>query len=180
MPKPRVDRERMTIKGIAESMARERSDLEPTDYLHLIMIQRLGQAIHTFDERYFRKHFNMSGADMRILFALRRAGPPYAMRPTQLFHSLLITSGTLAKQVARLQAAGLVNKHPGPKKSGGSLVGLTPHGFEVANDGMSRLGVWSKELLPSLDRSERATLCVLADKLISDIESYFSKEESDG
>ena len=51
-----------------------------------------------------------SGADMRVLFALRRAGKPYAWRPTDLFRAHLVTSGAITKQVGRLTSLGFVER----------------------------------------------------------------------
>ena len=47
---------------------------------------------------------------MRVLLALRRSGPPYAKRPTELFRALLVTSGAMSKQVDRLERLKLVER----------------------------------------------------------------------
>jgi len=113
---------------------------------------------------------------MRILFALRRAGPPYALRPTELFYSLLVTSGAVSKQVDRLEAAGYVKRSVGPAKSGGSLIVLTTSGFELVNRGLSTLVDWSTQIVTSLNRKERQMLCVLCDKMTADLQRYLDAE----
>src|SRR3546814_19352549 len=76
---------------------------------------------------------------MRVRFALRRAPPSYALRPPELFRSLLVTSGAITKQVDRLVAGGFVARQPGPAKSGGFLIHLTGKGFKTAEDALTSL-----------------------------------------
>ncbi len=177
MARPKVHRHRISTKEIAKSLKRERPDLNSSDYLYLLLVERLGRALDTFDERRCRRDFGISGADMRILYALRRAGPPYALRPTELFHSLLVASGTITKQVDRLQAAGYVARRPGPANSGGLLIVLTAHGIALADRALSSLVDWSTEVVPSLNRKERDMLCVLCDKMITDLERQLDADE---
>jgi DNA-binding MarR family transcriptional regulator len=68
---------------------------------------------------------------MRLMLALRRSGPPYVKRPTDLFRALLVTSGAITKKVDRLVEAGYVERLPDPSHSGGFLVHLTKKGLQV-------------------------------------------------
>src|SRR5260221_6575890 len=78
--------------------------------------------------------FGMSARDMRVLLALRRGGPPYALRPTDLFESLLVTSGAVTKQVDRLERRRLVKRLPDPEHGGGVLVQVPARGVaDVGN-----------------------------------------------
>jgi DNA-binding MarR family transcriptional regulator len=117
--------------GIEESWQRERPDLDLGDFLLAIYIMRLGRILDDAYDKICRKRFGISGADMRVLFALRRAGKPYLRRPTALFSALLVTSGAMTKQVDRLAELQLVERLPGPRKTGG--VQLTAKGLKVAN-----------------------------------------------
>ena len=107
---------------------------------------------------------------MRVLFALRRAGPDYALRPTELFRSLLVTSGAITKQVDRLAALGYVDRLPGPPKSGGFLIWLTAKGKRTADQAMTSLVISSVASIHRLTRKERDTLCVVLEKVLLDLE----------
>src|SRR5258708_5949178 len=74
------------------------------------------------------------GSDMRVLFALRRGGPPYVKRPTDLFKALLVTSGAMTKKVDRLATLGMVERVQDPGHLGGFLIRLTKKGFRVADE----------------------------------------------
>lgn len=159
-------------REIANSVARERPDLDPSDYLYLIFLTRLGRILDRVDDQHCRKDFGVSGADVRVLFALRRAGKPYALRPTELFRSLLVTSGAITKQVDRLVAAGLVERRSDPTHSGGFLIHLTKKGVKVADDAftsLTRASSMSAER-SSLSARERDTLATLCEKMLLDLE----------
>jgi len=117
--------------GIEDSWRRERPDLDLGDFLLAIYIMRLGRILEDSYDKMCRKRFGISGGDMRVIFALRRAGKPYVRRPMALFRALLVTSGAMTKQVDRLVEFGLVERLAGPRKTGG--VQLTAKGLKVAD-----------------------------------------------
>lgn len=162
---------------IAIALTRERPDLDTDDYLYLLYAQRIGRIIEAVNDKYCRNEFQMSGADMRVLFALRRAGPSYALRPTELFRSLLVTSGAITKQVDRLMAAGYVDRRPGPKKSGGFLIHLTKKGFKTADDALTSIADSSVISINALTSQERKTINGLFEKMLYDLEKRLPEEE---
>jgi DNA-binding MarR family transcriptional regulator len=121
------------IEEIKRQWERERPDLDLGDFLLAIYLRRLGRLIESEYERMCQTRFGMSAWDMRVLLALRRRGPPYAMRPTDLFEALLVTSGAVTKQVDRLQRRRLVKRLPDPDHAGGFRVQLTDRGLEVVD-----------------------------------------------
>ena len=57
--------------------------------------------------------------DVLLLSALRRTGPPYQLRPTEIFGLLNITSGAATARIARLVNKGLADRvnDPGDRRS---------------------------------------------------------------
>jgi len=182
MSRPKVPHNRGHTREIADSLRRERPDLDPTDYLYLIYANRVGRLLQAVDDKHCRTEFGMSAADMRVLFALRRAGPSYALRPTELFRALLVTSGAITKQVDRLAAGGYVARQPGPAKSGGYLIHLTAKGFKVADDALTSLVHSSVMSINTLTAAERSQVCVLLEKMLGDLEGRLEtgEESKDG
>ena len=76
-----------------------------------------------------------------VLAMLRRSGAPYAMRPTDLFEALLVTSGAVTKQVDRLQRRRLVKRLPDPEHGGGFRVQLTERAVQGGRVLGGRTGV---------------------------------------
>jgi DNA-binding MarR family transcriptional regulator len=158
-------------RQFGDALQRERPDLDLSDYLYLIYANRVGRVLETVDDRHCRTEFGMSSSDMRVLFALRRAGPSYALRPTELFRALLVTSGAITKQVDRLAAGGYVARQPGPAKSGGYLIHLTAKGFKTADDALTSLVHSAIVSTNTLTAEERNQVCVLLEKMLVDLEA---------
>jgi DNA-binding MarR family transcriptional regulator len=155
-------------QDIATSWARERPDLDPLDYLLSIYLLRIGRIIDRVGSKQWERIFGLNGGEIRVLLALRRAGGDYAMRPTDLFRALLVTSGAITKKVDRMSAAGLVKRI----NKGGLRVQLTTKGKQVADKAMteiSRSSLMSRRRV-SLSNQERKALARLCEKLLLDFE----------
>jgi DNA-binding MarR family transcriptional regulator len=124
---------------LAESWRRERPDLDLEDFLLGIYLMRIGRLLDDAYDRMCHATYGISGADMRVLFALRRAGAPYARRPTDLFRALLVTSGAMTKQVDRLSALQFVERRRDPAQAVGLMIQLTKQGLRVANQAAESL-----------------------------------------
>jgi DNA-binding MarR family transcriptional regulator len=106
-----------------------------------------------------------------VLATLRRSGPPFRLTPSQLFRSLVLSSGTMTNRVDRLEAAGLVVRTPDPKDRRSVLVGLTPPGRELIEAAFASHLQNLRLLLRGLDHTERSTLRRLLRKLLTTFES---------
>jgi len=160
-------------RDIATSWARERPDLEPTDYLLPIYLIRIGRIVDRAGDQRWKKTFGISASELRVLLALRRAGGDYARRPTDLFRALLVTSGAITKKVDRLTAAGFVKRRPDPSDKGGFLVHLTARGKQVADKAMTEISesaVLSRKRI-SLSRQERKLMTRLCERILLDFEA---------
>ncbi len=177
MPRPRVPQTHSHTREIASSLQRERPDLDPTDYLYLLYARRVGRILDAVDDRNSRAVYGISATNMRVLFALRRSGPTYALRPTELFRALLVTSGAITKQVEQLVDAGLVHRLPGPDGSGGRLIQLTKKGFKVADDALTALAGSSVISHDALTANERRTVCRLLEKMLLDLEQRLQADD---
>jgi DNA-binding MarR family transcriptional regulator len=122
------------IELITVQWQRERGDLDLSNFLLAIYLMRLGNLIERDFDRLCREGYRISGSDMRVLFALRRGGPPYVKRPTDLFQALLVTSGAMTKKVDRLASLGMVERVRDPGHLGGFLIRLTKKGIQVADE----------------------------------------------
>jgi DNA-binding MarR family transcriptional regulator len=144
---PRGQRDESRTRDTAPSLSelitiqwqRERDDLDLENFLLAIYFMRLGTLVDRAYDRYCQKAYGINGGDMRVMLALRRSGPPYLKRPTDLYRALLVTSGAITKKVDRLVEAGYVERMPDPSHSGGFLVHLTKKGLQVAEKAVEHL-----------------------------------------
>ena len=105
-----------------------------------------------------------------LLAALRRAGPPYELTPTDLMRATMLSSGGITKLLDRLAAAGLVERRPDPSDRRGTLVGLTREGRTVIDEAVEAHLDNEDRLLRSLTRAERRTLDGLLRTLLAGLE----------
>ncbi len=123
---------------VAERWMHELGDLDTTPFLLVSTVQRLRGHL----ERAFTglaKEYGLRPADLRVLLALRRSGPDYALSPSALFRQLMITSGAVSKQIDQLADRGLVTRVADPDVLRGLLVRLEPAGREIAEQAMRRI-----------------------------------------
>ncbi len=74
------------------------------------------------------KLFNFKDGEFDVLATIRRSGQPFEISPTELYQSLLITSGTITHRLNRLEKAGLIYRKIDAKDRRSILVGLTEMG----------------------------------------------------
>jgi DNA-binding MarR family transcriptional regulator len=109
---------------------------------------------------------DLDAGEFDVLATLLRSGPPYRLRPTELYRSLMISSGGLTDRLIRLESAGLVRR-PQSEGDGRSLpVELTKEGRKRAEAAFRRDMVLETALLKSLTATEQETLGGLLRKLM--------------
>ena len=151
----------------------ERDDLDLQNFLLAIYFMRLGTLVDRAYDRHCQKEYGINGGDMRLMLALRRSGPPYVKRPTDLFRTLLVTSGAITKKVDRLVEVGYVERLPDPSHSGGFLVHLTKRGLQVVEKAVEHLANHSA-LAPAMSHftaEERKRGSAFALRILSALES---------
>ncbi|MFI1581669.1 MarR family winged helix-turn-helix transcriptional regulator [Embleya sp. NPDC020630] len=78
--------------------------------------------------------FGLTPAQFGVLVALRRAGAPYRLKPTELSRALLLSSGGTSNVTNHLVAEGLAERLPDQGDGRGTLICLTPRGIRVAEE----------------------------------------------
>src|ERR1700677_1379103 len=109
------------LKDFIDEWRRERPDVDLTAFTIAAAIKQIDLQTEA-EFRRLSADFGIGPGDLRVLFALRRSGVANPRRPTDLFQSLLVTSGAVTKQVDRLEAQGLGGRVAGPPEPRGCLV----------------------------------------------------------
>lgn len=170
MPRKRVRKLGSPTTYMAETWARERPDLRPSDYLFLMYAVRLGRIIDRLDDRFMRRNFGISSADMRVLFILRRTHTDSTPRPADLADAQIVTSGAMTKQLDRLEALNLVQR----VRNGDGYVSvtITAEGVSLADLAITAMIETSPLSSRKLGFSEhdRDKLTRLCEKLLIELE----------
>jgi DNA-binding MarR family transcriptional regulator len=144
-------------------------ELDPSPMAVIARVSRLGRIFdRRVEEVYARYGLNQS--QFGVLAALRRAGPPYCLSPTELYNSLLITSGAMTNRLERLAGAGYIDRIPDPHDGRSMLVSLTPAGKRLIERVVGPHYENEQRLLSSLSAEERTQLADLLRRLLLELE----------
>ena len=111
------------------------------------------------------KYHELDAGEYEVLASLRRAGAPYAMRPTELFTSLMISSGGLTARLDRLEKAGLIRRRASREDGRSLLVELTAAGRKKIEAAFRAEMDLENEMVSGLNDDERTELVRLLRKL---------------
>lgn len=157
------------VDEIVAQWRRERPEL---DVDALALVGRMFRAVQLADAE-LAKEFPRHGLQpgwFDLLAALRRAGPPFELNPTELMRATLLSSGGITKRLDRLEAAGLVERRPDPGDRRGTLVRLTRRGKAAVDRAVAAHVANEERLVASLSAAERRTLDRLLRKLLAGLE----------
>ena len=130
-------------------------------------------------EAVFARH-GLDAGEFDVLSTLRRSGPPYALRPTELYRSLMISSGGLTDRLNRLAKSGMITRPPSPEDGRSLLVQLTDRGRTAVETAFREDMAVEAAILAPLDDAERRALADLLRKLALSMEASPDAENADG
>lgn len=125
-------------------------------------------------ERVFARH-GLDAGEFDVVATLLRSGPPYRLRPTELYASLMISSGGLTDRLNRLQKAGLVARRRSENDARSLLVELTAKGRGVAEAAFREDMALEARLLEGLTAEEKALLAALLARLVAVVDEQAAK-----
>lgn len=102
--------------------------------------------------------FGLHEGEVNVLAALRRAGPPHVLTPTELYRALLVSSGAMTNRLDGLEARGLLVREPDPDDRRRVRVGLTDAGRDLIDAAMEAHLRALADLLVDLGRDDAADL----------------------
>lgn len=153
------------VDRVVEQWGRERPDLDLTPTEVVGRVDRLAVYLRrAVDDTLV--DFDLHRGGFAVLAALRRSGPPYRLRPTELFTGLLSSSGAMTNRLDRLESAGLIRRVPDPDDRRGVLVELTPAGAALAEETAEAHLANEQRLLDSLTTGEQRQLAALLRTLL--------------
>jgi DNA-binding MarR family transcriptional regulator len=153
------------IDGIVAQWRSERPEL---DTAALALVGRLFRTAHLADLTLadgIAEHGLQTGW-FNLLAALRRAGFPYELRPTDLMAATMISSGGITKRLDRLVEVGLVTRRADANDRRSAPVRLTRKGRAVIDRAIEAHIANEERLLKPLNATERRTLDQLLRRLL--------------
>jgi DNA-binding MarR family transcriptional regulator len=153
------------VDRLVASWHTERPDLDVEPLQILSRVSRLARHLDRARRSVFAAH-DLESGEFDVLTALRRAGEPYQLNPGQLLRATLVTSGTMTNRIDRLEATGLVERHPDPQDKRGVQVRLTEAGRSRVDAAFADLLDRERLLLGGLSGADRHHLANLLRTLL--------------
>jgi len=152
------------VDRIVDQWARERPELQTEAMAVFGRIYRLAKVLGDRQEKVYGE-LGLNRGEFDVLATLRRSGPPFTLRPTELFRWLMISSGGLTARLERLEKAGLIRRRPAEDDARSLLVELTPAGKKTIEDAFRADMAIENKMVESLTAEEHSTLVRLLRKL---------------
>lgn len=170
MAKRRIEQADDHVARLIALRRRESPDV-PLDGMEILgRARRLTLLSRPAIEAVFRRH-GLDGGEFDVLATLNRSGPPYALRPTELYQSLMISSGGLTDRLNRLERRGHVSREASASDGRSLLVRLTAKGRTVIEKAFAEDMAVEARMLAPLDQRERRTLARLLARLLRGMEA---------
>src|SRR3954466_6187779 len=148
------------VDRILEEWQRERPDLDASPIGVIGRVSRLARELEARLEPVYRDH-GLEPGWHDVLATLRRSGPPYRLRPTDLTNASMLTSSGTTKRLDRLEQAGLIERSPDPEDRRGTLITLTHAGRELIDTLTAAHLANERRILGGLSAEDQRTLADL-------------------
>jgi DNA-binding MarR family transcriptional regulator len=157
------------VDKILAQWRQERPDLDVSPMGVIGRVTRLAKHLEQAIQETFSE-FGLTVGEFDVLATLRRSGHPYQLSPTELFNTLMVSSGTMTHRIDRLEQAALVQRIPDLSDRRGTQIKLTNKGFDVIEKAVEDHVVNEHHILSVLDVTEREVLTQLLRKLLVSFE----------
>lgn len=157
------------VDKILAQWQRERPDLDVSPMGIIGRVTRLAKHLEQAIQETFSE-FGLTVGEFDVLASLRRSGHPYQLSPTELFNTLMVSSGTMTHRIDRLEQAELVQRIPDLSDRRGVQIKLTGKGFNVIERAVEAHVVNEHHVLSVLEASEREVFTQLLRKFLVSFE----------
>lgn len=157
-------------KKVQTDWQRERPDIN-ADVMALV--GRLLEAAHVLEREWLSplaQRYELQPGEFDVIATLRRSGPPYALTPTALYESLMLSSGAMTNRLDRLERRGLIERQRSTSDRRSVTVQLTRHGLELIDELLPIHVANEEQAMASLSSKDQKNLDRLLQQLLSGLQ----------
>ncbi|QDD63508.1 MarR family transcriptional regulator [Herbaspirillum seropedicae] len=163
-------RQHDAVDVILDQWRRERPDLDPAPMGPIGRLKRCAALLEGRLEAGFAS-YELSVWEFDMLAALRRSGSPYRLSPTELFSTLMVSSGTMTHRLKRLETRGWIERLVNEEDARSMLVQLTRKGLALINRAVESHLDNERRLLAALPAESLAALDAQLSALLLTLEN---------
>lgn len=157
------------VDKILTQWQQQRPDLNVAPMGTLGRLKRLNQSLMRRMEQTWAA-YGLNDSSFDVLATLRREGPPYALSPSDLMASTMVTSGTMTHRLQQLEKAELIERVKNPADGRGFLISLSEKGFALIDEAVAAHVETQAELVSGLSDKQRAQLDALLKQFLNSVE----------
>lgn len=113
----------------------------------------------------YKANYQLSHWEFDVLATLRRAGTPYCLSPTELFDSLMVSSGTMTNRLQHLEKKQLIERIENSVDKRSLLVQLSIKGVALIDDALASHIQLENNLMGDMSKEELMILNLLLKKV---------------
>lgn len=145
------------IDNVVQDWCRELPELKPHALLPVLKLSLLQRKLNNrLAERLAELHLHIT--DFDIIATLRRSGPPFILRPSDLSEGVVLTSGGMTAALGRLEANGWIERVKAAKDGRVKPVKLTEAGIALAEQAIALRVDEARAVIGMLEASDAVAL----------------------
>ena len=153
-----------SVDRIAAEWERERPDLDATPLEIFGRITRINLYLGKHVNNFLEGH-GLSLGLFDVLTALRRAGEPFRLKPTELADMTMLTSGGMTGRIDQLEGLGYVRRISDDSDRRVMFAELTPEGLQLIDMLIELHFLRESELLEGIEAKDKKELSRILMKL---------------
>jgi DNA-binding MarR family transcriptional regulator len=154
------------VDAVLDQWRRERPELDVEPMGTVARLGRVAGAVEQAVAAELRRH-GLSIGEFDVLAALRRAGAPHTLSPTELARTVVLSPGAMTNRLDRLEEDGLISRRLSKRDRRSFDVTLTPSGLERVDAAVSDHVANEARLLAALSPTERRRLDAILRRLLT-------------
>ncbi|NUZ12671.1 MarR family transcriptional regulator [Pseudoalteromonas sp. McH1-7] len=145
------------IDRVQEQWAREKPHLETTPMAIMGRLVRIAKHMEAEVEK-LHKRYGLNLGEFDVLATLRRSGEPFRLTPSELFKTMLLTSGAMTNRLDKLAAKGLIKREHCKEDRRSVTVELTAEGLSLIEKLIEPHIALQAQLVQELEPEQRVLL----------------------
>jgi DNA-binding MarR family transcriptional regulator len=134
----------------------------------MAVLGRLNRVAKHIEKRLGKNfsQYNLNSGEFDVLATLRRSGKDYRLKPTDLYQSLMITSGAMTNRIDTLEKKELVSRTHDDSDRRTIYVQLTKKGYDLITEAVVTHTKTENSILKDLSKKETVLFNDLLKKLL--------------
>ncbi len=154
------EKQQDAVDRIAEQWQAQRPDVETLPMTVLGRMWRISKHAekHISD---LHKQFGLTQGEFDVLATLRRSGEPYSLTPSELFNTMMLSSGAMTNRLDRLEEKGMILREHSTEDRRSVTVSLTETGRNLIDKALTAHVDTQANLLGTLSPEQQEQLALL-------------------